>query len=56
MSKFKVALRAGQLVEIEADDVHVTAQGNVKFLNGKKADATLVAFFNAADVVSVIKQ
>lgn len=56
MAKFKVVLRTGQPVDIESDDVHVTPQGNVKFLNGKKADATLVAFFNASDVVSVIKQ
>lgn len=56
MAKYKVTQRNGSAVEVESDDVHVTAQGNVKFLNGKKADATLVAFFNAADVVSVIKQ
>lgn len=51
--KYKVKLRDSSTVEVESENVHVTAQGNIKFLNGKNKDATLVAFFNASDVVHV---
>lgn len=54
--KYVVKLRSGLSETIEADNVHVTAQGNIKLLNGKGINATLVAFFNAGDVVSVIVQ
>lgn len=54
--KYVVKLRSGLTETIEAENVHVTAQGNIKLLNGKGASATLVAFFNAGDVVSVVVQ
>ncbi len=55
MATFKVSIRNdNKPVTIEADDVHVTPTA-IKFINGKKSDAQLVAVFNAADVTSVIK-
>lgn len=57
MSRYEIVLRgptgSRETRSIEADDVHVTAQGNVKLLNGKGRDAVLVAFFNATDVVAL---
>ena len=52
--KYVVTLRSGSEQTITAENVHVTAQGNVKLLNGKGSNAELVAFFNAGDVQSVV--
>lgn len=55
MNNYNVTLRDGHQQKIQAENVHVTPQGNVKLLNGKGDSAVLVAFFNAYDVISVIK-
>lgn len=51
--QYKVVLRDHSEKIIPADNVHVTAQGNVKLLNGSGSRAELVAFYNASDVISV---
>lgn len=50
---YEVILRDGSVENIAAEHVHVTPQGNVKLLNGRRDEAVLVAFFNSADVKSV---
>lgn len=61
MATFKVVLRGPngtrENVEHKCDDVHITVDGNVKLLNkidGKPAE--LVAFYNAMDVVSCVRE
>lgn len=55
MNSYNVTLRDGRQQKIQAENVHVTPQGNVNLLNGKGNSAVLVAFFNSSDVISVIK-
>lgn len=54
-NKYQINLRNGENKQHSAENVHVTAQGNVKLLNGHGPQAQLVAFYNAADVISVEK-
>lgn len=53
MAQYRIELRSGTIRSITADNVHTSEQGHIKLLNGKGRDAELVAFYNAADVVSV---
>jgi len=53
MTTYKISLRQGTTSTVVAEDVHVSAQGHIKFLNGKGKDAKLVAFFNPSDVISI---
>lgn len=55
MKTFQVTLINGKLVNVKADDVHVTNQG-AKFLKGKGSGAELVAFIAANQIVAIINQ
>ena len=57
MAKYRITLRgvagAREVHEVSAENIHVV-DGAVKLLNGKGPSAVLVAFYNAADLVSVV--
>lgn len=53
--KYTVNLRNQNPQTVCAENVHVTPTGGIKLLNGDGRSAVLVAFFNAADVISVVE-
>lgn len=53
--KYTVNLRDRNPQTLTAENVHVTPTGGIKLLNGEGRHAVLVAFFGAADVVSVVE-
>lgn len=55
-AKYKVVKDNGDSCTIEAEHVHCEPNGTVKFLNGRKADATLVAMFAPGTAREIVKE